>query len=48
MCRDAGSMEVDRRPTADTAQRIIAITDADDQGLIALATCQAYVRDILH
>jgi hypothetical protein len=48
MCRDAGSMEVDRRPTADTAQRIIAITDAGDQGLIALAACQAYVREVSH
>jgi hypothetical protein len=28
------------------AQRIIAITDAGDQGLIALAACQAYVRGI--
>jgi NADPH-dependent curcumin reductase CurA len=29
------------------AQRIIGITDAGDQGLIALAACQAYVRDIV-
>ena len=28
------------------AQRIIGITDAGDQGLIALAACQAYVRII--
>ncbi|EZI24087.1 lysis system i-spanin subunit Rz [Pseudomonas extremaustralis] len=28
------------------AQRIIAITDAGDQGLIALRACQAYVRAI--
>nr|WP_315415743.1 lysis system i-spanin subunit Rz [uncultured Pseudomonas sp.] len=28
------------------AQRIIAITDAGDQGLIALRACQAYVREI--
>ncbi|NMY86768.1 lysis protein [Pseudomonas proteolytica] len=28
------------------AQRIIAITDAGDQGLIALRACQAYVRTI--
>ncbi|MFU2327721.1 lysis protein [Pseudomonas sp. NFX98] len=28
------------------AQRIVAITDAGDQGLIALAACQAYVRAI--
>jgi hypothetical protein len=26
------------------AQRIIAITDAGDQGLIALRACQAYIR----
>ncbi|MBK5549320.1 lysis protein [Pseudomonas sp. TH03] len=30
------------------AQRVIAITDAGDQGLIALAACQAYVRNISH
>ena len=29
------------------AQRIVAITDAGDQGLIALAACQAYVREII-
>ncbi|WP_460126760.1 lysis protein [Pseudomonas sp. S2_C03] len=28
------------------AQRIIAITDAGDQGLIALAACQAYIKEI--
>lgn len=28
------------------AQRIITITDAGDQGLIALAACQAYVREM--
>ncbi|SDN49720.1 lysis system i-spanin subunit Rz [Pseudomonas poae] len=28
------------------AQRIIAITDAGDQGLIALRACQAYVRTV--
>ena len=28
------------------AQRIIAITDAGDQGLIALRACQAYVRTL--
>jgi hypothetical protein len=28
------------------AQRIVAITDAGDQGLIALAACQSYVRDV--
>lgn len=30
------------------AQRIIGITDAGDQGLIALAACQAYVREVNH
>ncbi|WP_460146626.1 lysis protein [Pseudomonas sp. S2_A02] len=28
------------------AQRIVAITDAGDQGLIALAACQAYAREL--
>ena len=28
------------------AQRIIAITDYGDQGLIALAACQAYVKEV--
>jgi hypothetical protein len=28
------------------AQRVVAITDAGDQGLIALAACQAYVREV--
>ena len=28
------------------AQRIIAITDAGDQGLIALAACQSYAREV--
>ncbi|AZC55449.1 lysis system i-spanin subunit Rz [Pseudomonas chlororaphis] len=28
------------------AQRIVAITDAGDQGLIALQACQAYVREL--
>ncbi|KQN54486.1 lysozyme [Pseudomonas sp. Leaf48] len=28
------------------AQRVIGITDAGDQGLIALAACQAYVREL--
>jgi hypothetical protein len=28
------------------AQRIIGITDAGDQGLIALAACQAFVREV--
>ena len=30
------------------AQRIIGITDAGDQGLTALAACQAYVREVAH
>lgn len=30
------------------AQRIIAITDEGDQGLIALQACQAYVREVTH
>jgi hypothetical protein len=30
------------------AQRIVAITDAGDRGLIALAACQAYVREVSH
>ncbi|MFJ4143538.1 lysis system i-spanin subunit Rz [Pseudomonas sp. NPDC089734] len=30
------------------AQRIVAITDDGDQGLIALKACQAYVREIIH
>ncbi|PIB55135.1 lysis system i-spanin subunit Rz [Pseudomonas sp. 2995-1] len=29
------------------AQRIIGITDAGDQGLIALAACQAYIKAVL-
>ena len=29
------------------AQRIIAITDAGDQGLIALRACQAYARELI-
>jgi hypothetical protein len=29
------------------AQRIVAITDAGDQGLIALRACQAYVRAVV-
>jgi hypothetical protein len=28
------------------AQRIIGITDAGDQGLIALAACQAYAKEV--
>ncbi|MHC8334567.1 lysis system i-spanin subunit Rz [Pseudomonas sp. LB3P25] len=30
------------------AQRIIAITDEGDRGMIALAACQAYVRGVSH
>ena len=30
------------------AQRIIGITDDGDQGMIALAACQAYVREVSH
>jgi DNA-binding transcriptional regulator of glucitol operon len=29
------------------AQRIVAITDAGDQGLIALAACQSYVGEVM-
>lgn len=29
------------------AQRIVAITDEGDRGLIALQACQAYVREIM-
>ena len=29
------------------AQRIIGITDAGDQGLIALAACQSYIREVI-
>lgn len=29
------------------AQRIIAITDQGDRGLIALKACQAYVREVI-
>jgi len=28
------------------AQRIVGITDAGDQGLIALAACQAYIQEL--
>ncbi|MFJ7884615.1 lysis protein [Pseudomonas sp. NPDC096917] len=40
----------DRRAHLDQAhaQRIIGITGDGDQGLIALATCQAYVRAVAH
>lgn len=30
------------------AQRIIAITDTGDRGLIMLQACQAYVRSLVH
>ncbi|MGY2094487.1 hypothetical protein [Pseudomonas simiae] len=44
----AGVVYATRRAQLDPAhsQRIIAITDAGDQGLIALRACQAYVRAI--
>nr|WP_218166295.1 lysis system i-spanin subunit Rz [Pseudomonas sp. F1002] len=43
-----GVVHAARRAQLDPAhaQRIIAITDAGDQGLIALRACQAYVRTI--
>ena len=42
----AGVVHAARRAQLDPAhaQRIIAITDAGDQGLIALRACQSYVR----
>jgi hypothetical protein len=33
-------------PVPAHAQRIIGITDAGDQGLIALATCQTYAKEV--
>ncbi len=44
----AGVVHAARRAQLDPAhaQRIIAITDRGDQGLIALRACQAYVRAI--
>ena len=44
-----GVVHAARRAQLDPAhaQRIIAITDAGDQGLIALRACQAYVRAVL-
>ena len=44
-----GVVHAARRAQLDPAhaQRIIAITDAGDQGLIALRACQAYVRAIV-
>ncbi|MFK9004038.1 lysis system i-spanin subunit Rz [Pseudomonas pergaminensis] len=46
----AGVVHAARRAQLDPAhaQRIIAITDAGDQGLIALRACQAYVRAVVH
>ena len=43
-----GMVHATRRAQLDPAhaQRIIAITDAGDQGLIALRACQAYVRAV--
>ena len=43
-----GVVHAARRAQLDPAhaQRIIGITDAGDQGLIALRACQAYVREI--
>ena len=43
-----GVVHAARRAQLDPAhaQRIVAITDAGDQGLIALRACQAYVRAI--
>ncbi|KWV72186.1 lysis system i-spanin subunit Rz [Pseudomonas fluorescens] len=44
-----GVVHAARRAQLDPAhaQRIIAITDTGDQGLIALGACQAYVRAVL-
>ena len=44
-----GVVHAARRAQLDPAhaQRIVAITDAGDQGLIALRACQAYVRAVL-
>ncbi|NMX68639.1 lysis protein [Pseudomonas sp. WS 5111] len=44
-----GVVHAGRRAQLDPAhaQRIIGITDAGDQGLIALRACQAYVRAVL-
>ncbi|MCF5043956.1 lysis protein [Pseudomonas sp. PA-7-1E] len=43
-----GVVHAARRAQLDPAhaQRIIGITDAGDQGLIALRACQAYVREV--
>ncbi|WLI49220.1 lysis system i-spanin subunit Rz [Pseudomonas sp. FP833] len=44
----AGVVHATRRAQLDPAhaQRIISITDAGDQGLIALRACQAYARSV--
>ncbi|MNY44363.1 Bacteriophage lysis protein [compost metagenome] len=41
---DHGAVRADLDPAH--AQRIVAITDEGDRGLIALAACQAYVREL--
>lgn len=43
---DYGAARAELDPT--NAQRIIGITDDGDQGLIALAACQNYVKAVLH
>ena len=44
-----GVVHATRRAQLDRAhaQRIIGITDTGDQGLIALAACQSYVRELV-
>ncbi len=44
-----GVVHAARRAQLDPAhaQRIIAITDTGDQGLIALAACQSYIKEIV-
>ncbi|HEF4758427.1 TPA: lysis protein [Pseudomonas putida] len=44
-CLDHGGVRARLDPAH--AQRIIAITDAGDRGLIALQACQAYVRALI-
>lgn len=39
-------MEKRARLTPTRAQRVIGITNAGDQGLIALAACPVYVREV--
>jgi hypothetical protein len=41
-----GAVRADLDPAH--AQRIVAITNEGDRGLIALAACQAYVREVAH